>query len=173
MTGRVDTGRPSTLVRVEAVRVLEAALVLGAVMVLAATLGGCGMWGPEGGPGGVGMAVPTSSATDVPVDAVLGSDGVQRVDVRTGDDLRFTPSWVRARPGVIEIVFHNVGTTPHAVEVAVDASAPGTGNLNGGQSQAVRVTVTTAGRYPFPCVYHVSSGMQATLEIVTATPAER
>jgi plastocyanin len=150
----------------------RAATVLSA-FVLAAALGGCGLWGPEGGPGGAGMAVPTSSATVKPVDATLGTDGVQRVQVNASDDLRFTPSWVRARPGVIEFVFHNTGTTPHAVDVEVGPSgavpgsgAVGTGNLNGGQSQTVRVSVDKPGRYPYPCVYHVSSGMQGTLEIV-------
>jgi plastocyanin len=146
-----------------------------AAPVLVLTLSGCGLWGPEGGPGGAGMAVPTSSATAAPVEAMLGPDGVQRVEVSAGDDLRFTPSWVRARPGVIEFVFHNVGTTPHAVQVAGGSIAPGsaavgTGNLNGGQSQTVRVNLRAPGRFPFPCVYHVSSGMQGTLEVVESAP---
>lgn len=146
----------------------DLAIPMAVAVAVVVTLAGCGIWGPEGGPGGAGLAAPTSSATAGPVEAVLGADGVQRIEVSAGDDLRFTPSWVRARPGVIEFVFHNRGTTPHAVQVEVDSSAPGTGNLNGGQTQTVRVNVSVPGRYPFPCVYHVSSGMQGTLEVVGA-----
>jgi plastocyanin len=89
---------------------------------------------------------------------------VQRVDVTAGDDLRFTPSLVRARPGVIEFVFHNSGATAH--DIQVEPAAVTTGNLNGGQTGTIRVTVDQPGRYPFPCLYHVSSGMQGTLEVV-------
>jgi plastocyanin len=136
-------------------------------VALAASLGGCSLWGPEGGPGGAGIAGPAGTPTPTPVDATLGADGVQRIEVTAGDDLRFTPSWVRAKPGVIEFVFRNTGVTPHHAEVDVPGASgsPGTGNLNGGQSQTVRVTVQQPGQYPFPCLYHVSSGMQGTLEI--------
>lgn len=141
-----------------------------AVAMVAASLSGCGIWGPEGGPGGAGIVAPTVSTNAATVDAVLGADGVQRVEVSAGDDLRFSPARVRAHLGTIEFVFHNVGNTPHAVEVSVGSSAPGSGNMNGGQSQTVRVTVTAPGEYPFPCVYHVSSGMVGTLVVVGETP---
>jgi plastocyanin len=90
---------------------------------------------------------------------------VQRVEVSAGDDLRFTPSVVRAHPGVVEFVFHNVGSTPHDARLeGPDASVLGdTGNLNGGQSATVRVTVSRPGTYPFPCLYHESSGMTGQL----------
>jgi plastocyanin len=148
-------------------------VVVGCALGLVGMLGGCALWGPEGGPGGAGLAAPTSSASPAAVDAVLGADGVQRVEISAGDDLRFSPSVVRARTGVIDFVFHNTGTTPHAVEVAIaptatDSAAVGTGNLNGGQTQTVRVTVNKPGTYPFPCVYHVSSGMQGTLEVIAS-----
>jgi plastocyanin len=136
-----------------------------AAVALVGCLAGCGVWGPEGGPGGAGLAAPVSSPTPAAVDAVLSPDGVQRVEVTAGDDLRLSPSVVRARPGVIEFVFRNVGNTPHAVEIQLDGS-PSTGNLNGGQSQTVRVTVDRPGQYPFPCVYHLSSGMRGTLDVV-------
>ncbi len=149
-------------------------LIVGACAVgLAGALAGCSVWGPEGGPGGTGLAAPTSTASQAAVDAVLGPDGVQRVEVTAGDDLRFTPSVVRARPGVIEFVFRNVGNTPHAVEVELDSgvassTSSATGNLNGGQSQTVRVSVDRPGQYPFPCLYHLSSGMRGTLDVVPA-----
>jgi plastocyanin len=131
-----------------------------ATLFAGSALAGCSVWGPEGGPGGSGLRGPTASAAP-PVDAVAGPDGVQRVEVTAGDDLRFTPSVVRAHPGVIEFVFRNTGSTPHDARVQSTASEPlgDTGNLNGGQSATVRVTVTAPGTYPFPCLYHESSGM--------------
>ena len=136
------------------------ALALVTAGVLAA--GGCSLWGPEGGPGGTGIvAGPTPSATVV--DAVAGADGVQRIDIEVGDDLRFHPSSVRAHPGVVEITFHNTGATPH--DVQFDPGGVSTGNFNGGATVVVRVTADQPGVYPFPCVYHVSSGMTGTLEI--------
>ncbi len=139
---------------------------LAALALIMATLvgaAGCSIWGPEGGPGGAGIAAG-SSPSEVPVVATAGSDGVQRIDVTAGDDLRFTPSLVQAHTGVIEFMFHNAGTTAHDVEVEPGTAA--TGNLNGGDTRTVRVTVDKPGRYPFPCLYHVSSGMTGTLEVV-------
>lgn len=132
-------------------------------MLLLFSLAGCALWGPEGGPGGAGVAAPSTSA-EVAVEATPGPDGVQRIDVTAGDDLRFTPSLVRARTGVIEFVFHNTGTTAH--DVRVEPGTDATGNLNGGDTRTLRLTVTQPGRYPFPCLYHVSSGMTGTLEVV-------
>jgi plastocyanin len=126
-------------------------------------LTGCSIWGPEGGPGGAGIA-GASASTQVPVMASIGPDGVQRIDVTAGDDLRFTPSLARARPGVIDFVFHNAGTTAH--DIAVEPGAATTGNLNGGEARTVRVRIDKPGRYPFPCLYHVSSGMTGTLEVI-------
>jgi plastocyanin len=143
------------------VTVRLAALAL--VMATLVGVAGCSIWGPEGGPGGAGIAVG-SSPSEVPVVATAGSDGVQRIEVTTGDDLRFTPSLVQAHTGVIEFVFHNAGTTAH--DIAVEPGTTATGNLNGGDTRTVRVTVDKPGRYPFPCLYHVSSGMTGTLEVI-------
>jgi plastocyanin len=140
----------------------RSALLIGTVAALL-SLGGCAFWGPEGGPGGSGIA-PPASAAETPVEAAAGADGVQRIEVTMGDDLRFTPSLVRARPGVIEFVFRNTGGTAH--DVRVEPGTGDTGNLNQGQSGTVRVTVERPGRYPFPCLYHLSSGMQGTLEVL-------
>jgi hypothetical protein len=95
-------------------RLLATDIWITAVLCLA--LAGCSVWGPEGGPDGSGLRGPTASAQP-PVDAVAGPDGVQRVEISAGDDLRFTPPVIRAHPGVIEFVFHNVGSTPHGASV--------------------------------------------------------
>jgi plastocyanin len=112
-------------------------------------------------------AVAASADTGT-VDAVRGDDGVQRATVTLTDGLRFTPSTVRARPGTVELTFVNDGTTPHDVTVRDVAGTPDTGNVNGGGRATVRVTVTAPGRYPYPCLYHASSGMTGTLVVGAA-----
>lgn len=148
-------------------------------MVLVALLGGCGLWGMEGGPGGP-AAVAASAPTPAAVPVTMGSDGVQRIEIHVSDELRFSPSVVRAAVGTIELTFHNDGLTPHDVQlrdvqardvqtrdVQVDepAGGAGSGNINGGGTATVRIRVTAPGTYPFPCVYHSTSGMIGTLII--------
>jgi plastocyanin len=131
-----------------------------AIAALALTaLSGCSVWGPEGGPGGAGAALPSPVPVVSTADAVAGADGVQRIEVRAGDDLRFVPSVVRARVGTIEFTFRNIGATPHDVRIA----GQDTGNLNGDAAATVRLTIAEPGTYPFPCAYHESSGMVGTL----------
>jgi plastocyanin len=138
-------------------------IALGLVALGAFAVAGCSVWGPEGGPGGSGVAPPTQTQA-APVVATVGPDGVQRVEITVGDDLRFSPSFVQARPGEVELVFRNAGATAHNVRVAPGDQT--TGNLGEGVVATVRVSVDRPGRYPFPCLYHVSSGMTGTLEIL-------
>ncbi|GAA1764323.1 cupredoxin domain-containing protein [Luedemannella helvata] len=134
------------------------------------SLSGCAIWGSEGGPGGSGMKKPVlqqgaGATADDAVDVVAGDDGVQRATITLTDGLRFSPSTVRARPGTVELTFVNSGGTAHDIAVRDAGATADTGNLNGGQQGTVRVTVTAPGRYPFPCLYHASSGMVGTLVI--------
>lgn len=125
---------------------------------------GCASWGPEGGPGGIGRSdapAPTATSAGPAVAATRGPDGVQRITVSMTDDLRFRPDRVTAQPGVIEFRLQNVGVTPHDMAVA-DATA---GNVNGGNTTTLRVTVEKPGEYPFPCLYHAESGMRGVLEV--------
>jgi plastocyanin len=127
-------------------------------------LSGCSFWGPEGGPGGVGIGAASPSSAAAVAVATAGADGIQRIEITVGDDLRFAPSRVRAHPGVIELTFRNGGQTPHDIRVAGPA-AVGTGNVNSGETRSVRLTVERPGTYPFPCLYHETSGMVGTLEV--------
>src|SRR5262249_29445460 len=136
--------------------------VLGLVALLG--LDACSLWGMEGGPGAAGAAEPTDSVAAV--DAVAGPDGVQRATIVMGDDLRLHPSLVRAHTGTVQLTFQNTGTTPHDIEIQLPAGQSGTGNLNAGVATAVRITVSQPGTYPFPCIYHQSSGMQGTLQVI-------
>lgn len=137
---------------------------LGLLALCALMLAGCASWGPEGGPGGIGRSdapVTTATSTAPAVAATADSDGVQRITVSMTDDLKFVPDRVTARPGVIEFRLQNVGVTPHDMTIA---NATG-GNVNGGQTAVVRVTISKAGEYPFPCLYHAESGMRGVLEV--------
>jgi len=58
----------------------------------------------------------------------------------------------------------DAGTAPGSS--SVDNGEPGTGNLNGGQTGTVRVTISRPGSYPFSCLYHISSAMIGTLDVV-------
>jgi plastocyanin len=145
-------------------------LRVAAAIALTLTLGGCSMWGMEGGPGGAGAADPTVSSGQSAVPATPGADGVQRITITMGDDLRLHPSVVLAHPGTIEFTFHNTGAIPHDIEFSASAASTagptgGTGNLNAGTSATVRVSVSAPGDYPFPCIYHQSSGMVGTLMV--------
>ena len=136
----------------------------GVALVTLMLLSGCSLWGPEGGPGGAGISAASPSAPAAVAVATAGADGVQRIEITVGDDLRFTPDHVRAHPGVIEVTFRNRGQTPH--DIRVTGLEAGTGNVNSGEIQSVRLTVERPGTYPFPCLYHETSGMIGTLEVV-------
>ena len=126
------------------------------------TLAGCASWGPEGGPGGIGRSgAPAPTATAPAVAATRGPDGVQRITVTMTDDLKFVPDRVRAQPGVVEFRLQNVGVTPHDMTLGENTA----GNVNGGQTTTLRVTVSKPGEYPFPCLYHAESGMRGVLEV--------
>ncbi|WP_412539583.1 cupredoxin domain-containing protein [Longispora sp. K20-0274] len=133
-----------------------------ALLLVLPLLGGCAVWGPEGGPNGVGIAKPSAVATTpTATDAILGADGVQRVTITVTDRLRFEPSEVRANVGTIEFTIRNTGGSPHTFGVGADKLD----NINGGETRTLRVTVDRPGSYPYPCAYHGSVGMRGTLDV--------
>lgn len=134
-------------------------------LLLAAGVSGCSVWGTEGGPGAAGAAQPTTVASTAPVRAEKGADGVQRVTVTIGDDLRLHPDTIVAVPGTIAITFRNTGVSPHDMSVDTPTAAGG-GNINSGAQVTVTVTATQPGSYPMPCAYHETSGMTGTLHIL-------
>ncbi|MGW8272730.1 MAG: quinol oxidase [Thermodesulfovibrionales bacterium] len=105
-------------------------------------------------------------------EAVLGEDGVQRVEVVAGSYF-FTPNYIVLKAGIpAELVFKKEpGLTPHNVvlmvegqQVRVDISTEGT---------TVKLTPTTAGKIPFYCdkkflffPSHREKGMEGVIEVV-------
>lgn len=151
---------------------LSATLTIAAV----ALISGCSTWGPEGGPGGDSSATTATStppsqpaATGPATSATQGPDGIQRITIQAGDDLRYRPALITAHAGTIEITVHNTGVTPHTLTFQPPLPGPASGsgidNLNGGQTQTIRIAITQPGHYAFQCAYHATNGMQGTLDI--------
>jgi plastocyanin len=92
--------------------------------------------------------------------AVVAADGVQEITVKGSEQLRFTPSTIKARPGPLRIVLVNTGTTPHDLEVAGQS----TGLVRGGEQGRITVTLS-AGRHPFACTLHTRVHMTGTIVV--------
>jgi plastocyanin len=94
--------------------------------------------------------------------AAKAADGVQEITIKGSEQLRFTPSTVKARPGLLRIILVNTGTTPHDLEV------PGTGQttglIRGGEEGRITVTLA-AGRHPFECTLHTRVHMTGTIVV--------
>jgi plastocyanin len=120
------------------------------------------------------VACTSVGATDAPVAATLGDDGVQRLTIEM-DNYVYTPKHIVVQAGTpVELTFTSVsGLTPHdfviddpafgqAVEVAV----------GGGKSKTVTFTPANPGTFTFYCskdapfmASHREKGMEGTLEV--------
>lgn len=94
--------------------------------------------------------------------AAVGADGVQEVTVKGSEQLRFTPSTVKARPGRLRIILVNTGVTPHDLQVT--GTGASTGLIRGGERGLVTTTLR-AGRYPFVCTLHTRVHMTGTIVV--------
>ncbi len=94
--------------------------------------------------------------------ATVLADGVQQITVRGSEQLRFTPSTVKAHPGRLRIILVNIGTTPHDLKVSVAGQS--TGLVRGGERGSVTVTLVT-GRYGFVCTLHTRVHMTGTIVV--------
>ncbi|MEP6695820.1 MAG: cupredoxin domain-containing protein [Pseudonocardiales bacterium] len=95
---------------------------------------------------------------------VVAADGVQEITVSGSEQLRFTPSRVRAHPGVLRIILVNTGTTPHDLEVLGPGAGQTTGLIPGGGQGRVTVTLTP-GVHTFECTLHVRVHMTGTIVV--------
>ncbi|MBE7187551.1 cupredoxin domain-containing protein [Jatrophihabitans endophyticus] len=99
--------------------------------------------------------------------ATPAANGVQRIVVDTGPDLRFHPSTLVVHPGKVQIVLKNMhmgssGGPPHDLKVY---GLPGAyiPNIQEGQSASVTFTANAPGHYRFVCLIHVQQGQTGTL----------
>lgn len=130
-----------------------------AVAVVALSLGACS-------DGNSATADRPHSGTGT---ATPAADGVQRIVVDTGPDLRFHPSTLVVHPGKVQIVLRNVrqgssGGPPHNLKVY---GLPGAyiPSIQQGQSAQVTFTAGAPGRYHFVCLIHVQQGQTGTLVV--------
>ncbi len=96
--------------------------------------------------------------------AVAAADGVQEITISGSEQLRFTPSTVKAHPGVLRIIVVNTGTTPHDLKLAGEGGDKSTGLIRGGERGVLTVTLAP-GRYPFECTLHTRVHMTGTIVV--------
>jgi plastocyanin len=91
-------------------------------------------------------------------------DGVQQVDVDTGDTYRFDPSQITVRPGRVHVLLHNLGKgAPHNLTfVNFTAATP---LATSGKTTSVTFTAPPPGRYQFVCTIHRQQGQTGTLVV--------
>jgi plastocyanin len=114
-------------------------------------------------------ANPAAGESDQPDSVTLtpGPDGVQSVVVDAGDDFRFHPSVINARPGPVALTLKHVGKgAPHTWQAAQlpGASVPLT---TAGQTNSIRFTIGHPGDYRFICSIHVAQGQVGRLVVTT------
>lgn len=113
-----------------------------AVLLSAGALAGCG-----GGSKTASQPVPTGTAV-----ASAGVGGVQQVTVEGTDQLMFAPMAVRAKVGMLNVTFDNVGSVAHTFRIK--GVEPDIANVNGHSSASVTVALTKPGTYYMQCDYH-------------------
>ena len=102
--------------------------------------------------------------------ATAESNGVQRIVVDTGPDLRFHPSTLVVHPGKVQIVLRNMrmgssGGPPHNLKVYGIPGGAYIPDIQEGQDASTTFTVTKPGRYHMVCLLHVQQGQTGTLVV--------
>ena len=91
-------------------------------------------------------------------------NGVQQVDVTTGDTYRFDPSRITVGPGKVTIVLHNAGAgAPHNLTFLDFGAA--TPLATSGRTTSVTYTAPAPGQYQFVCTIHRAQGQTGTLVV--------
>jgi plastocyanin len=136
----------------------RAAAVAAVVLLLA----GCGGGAPTD---------DTGASSGPPVGEVTtGSDGVQEITLRTGDDYVFVPDRFTVDPGrvrvtvlnVAEQMTHNFVFTPDA---GPEEIPDGISLLAPGEEETVEFDVEAPGDHPFECSFHIQLGQVGTMTV--------
>ncbi len=118
-------------------------LTIGGLLLVAATLGGCG-----GSNGYMSPASPTPAASDVVI-TIVGMNG----------SLSFSPNPATVKVGQT-VAWKNADSLSHTS--TADAGAFNTGTLAAGATSSP-ITMATAGTFPYHCAIH--SSMTGTLTV--------
>lgn len=93
-------------------------------------------------------------------------NGVQQITIRSGQDLRFTPSTIVVHPGVVRLVLVNSSAAgagpPHDVTFS-GLPAANIPTTQPGRLSAVTFTAPAPGTYQFVCSIHARQGQTGTL----------
>ena len=112
---------------------------------------------------------PARSESSQPDTVTLtpGPDGAQSVEVDAGDDFRFHPSVINAKPGPVQLTLKNVGKgAPHTWQ-APQLPAASVPLTTAGQSNSVRFTIGRPGDYQFLCSIHQAQGQVGRLVVAS------
>jgi plastocyanin len=93
-------------------------------------------------------------------------NGVQQITLRSGTDLRFTPSTIVVHPGVVRLVLVNSSKPgagpPHDVSFS-GLPAADVPTTQAGRLSAVTFTAPAPGTYHFVCSIHARQGQTGTM----------
>lgn len=85
--------------------------------------------------------------------------GTPTANTVTMSSLQFSPATLTVAKGTTVTWTNNDGATVHTA--TSDGGTWDTGDIAGGSSKSI--TFSTAGTYPYHCIYHVSMGMTGTI----------
>lgn len=122
------------------------------------------------------VALATACQTQSPINqeprtgtttAAAGADGVQNVEITTGDDYRFHPSTITVHPGKVKVTLRHTGNgAPHDWALTALAQTFSVPLINGGQSKSVEFTAPAPGSYRFVCTIHTTQGQTGTFVVL-------
>jgi len=105
--------------------------------------------------------------------AVVGADGVQKVEI-TGGSYYFIPNDIVVKVNVpVELIVKKVGSTPHSIALKAPEAGIDFDVSLSKEPKTIRFTPTKVGKYPFWCTKrapfsksHKERGMEGVLEVV-------
>ena len=106
--------------------------------------------------------------------AVIGPDGVQKVEI-TGGSYYFNPNDIVVKVNVpVELIVKKEGSTPHSIFLKAPEAGIDFNVTLGNEPKTIKFTPTKVGTYPFWCTKraplssksHKDRGMTGVLEVV-------
>ena len=134
---------------------------------------------------GASVTAPEQQAWGI---AASPNPGARRIDIRMGDDMRFTPSHIEVKLGeTVRLVVHNDGKVLHELVLGTRAELdkhaalmlkhpnmahddPWMAHVDPGKSGDIYWTFNRAGSFEFACLIpgHFQAGMRGTLRVSTS-----